>query len=285
MTMVHKLRSQTLRLGRVAASVIAVVLAGSSLAECLRAETPPVHYEHAGIMPPGAIGSRQLQRGGPLPGYFQPVEIRAPKGVVISTAGSGQFEGPQSAPLVAGLLIGSVYRLRVTNIPLQEGLEVYPTIEVIDRIYPPLGMEFKFPIPIELTQEELEMALDGKFVTRVIYLEEPTNALPVAEKPGEQSYFEVRDGENPLEVADSLGRPMAILRMGARVPNAEGPDEQFLYGSPTLLKWRPTHSQPAIVIDSGPLVRNQRPLPVARVKQASAAARPRKPIIRGPGTP
>ena len=39
----------------------------------------------------------------------------------------------------AGLLIGSVYRLRVTSIPLAEGLEVFPTIEVIDRLYAPLG--------------------------------------------------------------------------------------------------------------------------------------------------
>src|SRR5207244_12170007 len=117
-------------------------------------------------------------------------EIRAPKGAAISTSESGQFSGPKLAPLSVGLLIGSVYRLRVTNIQQQKGQEVYPTIEVINRLYPPMGMEFKFPIPIELTQEELEMALSGRFVTRVVYLEEPEAALPVAQKPGEQSYFE-----------------------------------------------------------------------------------------------
>jgi hypothetical protein len=213
------------------------VLAWASIATLLAA-APPVHFHHAGIMPPGAIGSQQLLRGGPLPGYFQPVEVTGPDGVMIAAAVDGQFEEPRGGPLVAGLLIGSVYRLRVTGIPLQEGLEVYPTIEVIDRIYPPIGQEFKFPIPIALAIEELEMALAGRFVTRVIYLENPDTAEPVARQGNEQSYFEVPDGENPLDVADSLGRPVAILRMGARLPGPDGPDATFLYGSPPLVKWK-----------------------------------------------
>ncbi len=45
-------------------------------------------------MPPGAIGSRQLQRGGPLPGFFQPVEIKAPAGALISLASGDQFGRP-----------------------------------------------------------------------------------------------------------------------------------------------------------------------------------------------
>jgi hypothetical protein len=158
---------------------------------------------------------------------------------MISTAGALAFEEPESGPFTVGLLIGSVYRLRVTNISQQEGLEVYPTVEVIDRTYPPRGQEVKYPIPIELVQEELEMALEGRFVTRVIYVEDPDIAVPVARQGNEQSYFEVADGENPLDVADNLGRPVAILRMGARLPSAQGPDATFLYGSPPLLKWRP----------------------------------------------
>ncbi len=270
MTMVHKLRSQ-IRLAKVAGSLSVAVLAGAVGAALLHAEPPPVHYNHAGIMPPGAIGSQQLLRGGPLPGYFQPVEIRGPSGVRISTAAYGQFEKPGTGPLVAGMLIGSVYRLRVTDIPQQEGMEVYPTIEVIDRIYPPVGQEFRFPIPIELTQEELEMALDGKFVTRVIYLEEPAAALPVAEGPNEQSSFEVADGDNPLDVADTLGRPVAILRMGARVPDADGPDEAFLYGSPPMLKWTPAPRR----TPNAPM-----PMAAGKTKAASAAMHVRSPLPR-----
>ena len=251
--MVQKLRSRTSPV-RVAGRLIVAVLVWAITTTMLQAEAPPVHYQHAGVMPPGAIGSQQLLRGGPLPGYFQPVEITGPAGSMIATPAGGQFDEPQTAPRLVGLLIGSVYRLRVTNIPLQEGFEVYPTIEVIDRLYPPLGQEFKFPIPIELTQEELEMALSGKFITRVIYLENPDTAAPVARRGNEQAYFEVADGENPLDVADSLGRPVAILRMGARVPGPDGPDETFMYGSPPLVKWHPCRPRQANTPGDSPRV-------------------------------
>ena len=209
---------------------------------CLVVAAPPVHYQHAGAMPPGAIGSQQLLRGGPIPGYFQPVEVRGPKGTRISTAEQGFFQDPTPLPRKFGMLIGAVYRFRVTGIPQYEGLEVYPTVEVIDRIYPPMGLENKFPIDIELTREELEMALDGKFVTRVIYLENPDKALPVAEDPANQGYFEAASHENPLEVADRVGRPVAILRMGGRLPDATGPDLKFLFGCPPLRKYIPRTS-------------------------------------------
>lgn len=174
-----------------------------------------------------------------MSGYFQPVEIRAPDGALILTAVEGAFDKPRTAPLVVGMQLGAVYRLQVTQIPNHPGLEVYPTVEVIDRLFPPPGEVWRFPIPIDLTQIELEMALEGKFVTRVIYLEDPERAIPVATDQGRQSWFEAAPGENPLEVADQLGRPMAILRMGGRVPDEKGPDRQFLFGSPPLLPYAP----------------------------------------------
>ena len=281
MTMVHKLCSQAHGLARVARAVIVVALVGPSFAVWLRAADPPVHFEHQDGLAPGAIGSAQLLRGGPLPGYFQPVEIRGPNGAMISTAETGEFGDPRPAPFSVGLLIGSVYRMRVTNILQQEGQEVYPTIEVINRLYPPIGMEFKFPIPIELTQEELEMALAGRFVTRVVYLEEPETALPVAQKPNEQSYFEAADGENPLDVADSLGRPMAIVRLGGRLPDAEGPDSTFLYGSPPLVRWKPTQVVENQFSRIEPLARTS----MSRARQASVTSNRRVPIFRGPASP
>jgi hypothetical protein len=191
---------------------------------------------HAGKLPPGMIGAQQVQRGGPLAGYFQPVQIKAPAGAMVSLAIDGQFSAQQRTPLTVAMLVAPVYRLRVTQIPNHIGEEVYPTVEVINRIYPPVGEEFRFPIPIELTQTELEMALTGKFVTRVVYLEDPQQALPIVQPAqNEQSYFEVRPTDDPLEVADRLGRPVAILRIGGRLPDSAGPDVKFLYGSPPVL--------------------------------------------------
>src|SRR3954468_6231231 len=107
-------------------------------ARVIAAAEPPVHYLHAGVLAPGSIAAAQLARGGPLPGYFQPIEIRAPQGAAVSVACEGRFAESQPAPTRVAMLIGPVYRLRVTGIPRHEGEEVYPTIEVINRLYPPI---------------------------------------------------------------------------------------------------------------------------------------------------
>jgi hypothetical protein len=206
----------------------------------LPAQEPPVHFLHPAGMPPGVIGNQQLQRGGPLPGFFQPVEIAIPEGVLVALAEEGRFGEPQKAPLRAGFLIGQVYRLRLMNLPLQPGVEVFPTIEVIDRIYAPRGQELRFPIIIEIGRDDLEAALSGKFVTRVVYLEDPDKALPVQEAGKDQGWFDVAPGTDPLAVADALGRPVAIVRMGARVPErADAIDMAFLYGCPPWIKFAP----------------------------------------------
>ncbi len=247
--MVQKLRDNgTMKLQsrkRVACNwAIAALLA--LIATTSVAQEGRVHYWHQGVMPPGAIGGRQLLRGGPLPGFFQPVEIKAPKGVLISLASEGRFDEPQPAPIRAGMLIGQVYRFKVMNIRLHSGMEVFPTIEVIDRLYSPADQKQRFAIPIELTETDLVHALQGKLVTRVIYLEDPQNAFPVAEHrdPREQEWFEVGPGRDPLAVADLLGRPVAILRMGARLPDSAGPDVQFLFGCPPLVKYPPRVRRP-----------------------------------------
>jgi hypothetical protein len=226
------------RIGFAVRTVVAVAITLTlicSIATAQMALPNNVHYRHHVVdRAPGSIGQQQLTRGGPLRGYFQPVQIRGPEGMKVAFAVGGQFERPHQAPHTGGMLIGQVYRLRVTEIPGHEGMEVFPTVEVIDRLYPPEGKKWRFPIPIELTRKELEFAMAGKFVTRVIYLEDPERALPLPELPGFQRYFEVGRDQDPLQVADQLGRPMAILRMGSRTPPYTGPDAAFLFGCPPL---------------------------------------------------
>src|SRR3954467_8928347 len=201
-------------------AVLVVLLSGLTAS----AQDRPVHWLNAGAMPPGAIGSQRLHRGGPLQGYFQPVRIRAPEGARIALASEGSFSNVQSNEALVGLQIGMVYRLQVADIPNANGMALYPTIELIDRTYPPPGLALRFPIPIELTQDELELASRGAFVTRVIYIEDPKQALPIDRKASdEQAWFEAPQGEDPMVTADRAGRPVAILRIGARVPGASDP--------------------------------------------------------------
>ncbi len=213
-------------------ATLVLLLAGTSV----RAQTGwNPHRLQSGLAPPGAIGRQQLQRGGPWVGYFQPVQIIPPQGARVALARKGRFE-PQQQTLRVGLLIGPVYRLRVTQIPNHPGKELYPTVELIDRTFAPAPLAVKFPVPIHLDPNDLELALRGKFIVRVVYVEDPKRALPSPAPAKGVQWFDVRPGEDPLQVAESLGRPLAIVRIGARTPrNTAQPDPDFLYGSPPFV--------------------------------------------------
>ncbi len=219
-----------------AGKLLGVILVFLVPGTALWAQGPPVHWHHAAALPPGAIGRQRLLRGGPLPGYFQPVVIRAAAGVRVAVAVGDAFVPTETTPITFGLLVAAVYRLKVTDVPQWEGEEVFPTIEIIDRLYPPPGASTRFAIPVDITQQDLEAALEGRFVTRVIYVEDPATALPVASASDLVEWMDVRPGDDPLAVADRLGRPVAILRLGGRVPAAAGPDPSFLNGSPPLVR-------------------------------------------------
>lgn len=183
----------------------------------LSAQTPKRHWLHNSALPPGAIGSQRLLNSRPLSGYTQPVELLVPDGVTVSAVTCNGVSEPRGESLLAGLLVGPVYRFQAQGVQNYESVNIYPTVEVIGRLYPPTGKELRFPIPVELTREELQLAAAGSFVTRVIYVEDPAKAIPVDESLGQQ-WFEARCDQDPLVVADTLGRPVAILRIGSRLP-------------------------------------------------------------------
>ncbi|MGL6194899.1 MAG: hypothetical protein ACRC2T_08770, partial [Thermoguttaceae bacterium] len=201
--------------------------------------TPNRHYVHTPGLPPGNVaktwGNITSQK------YVQPIEFRfrvaddtVDKYVpTFSFVGDSFFSEPIPAPAMVGLEVGSIYRFKISDIPYHEGRELYPTIEIIDRITTPRGKELEFPIVIELEQSDFDLALAGKFVTRVIYLEDPEIASPQRsdQEPVKQ---DVPSGVDPVIVADTLGKPVAIVRIGGRVPNSFEPDPQFYYGFP---KW------------------------------------------------
>ena len=72
---------------------------------------------------------------------------------------------------------------------------------------PPPGQATRFPVPVDLTTDELLMAAEGSFVTRVIYVEDPQLALATASATdGQTNWIEARPGDDPLVTADALGR-------------------------------------------------------------------------------
>ncbi|QDU81323.1 hypothetical protein Pla110_30640 [Polystyrenella longa] len=162
--------------------------------------------------------------GQPRPQYAQPVRIHLP------SAGEVTFYGvhPQSeaAPAMAGLNVGQVFRLGLTDMPEFPGVSLYPTIEMIDQLHPPTDEKLDFPVEIEVSAEEIEHVLDGGLVSKVIYLEQPQLAIPELQKTPSPTNL-LRNHLNLLKEADRVGRPMLLFRMGSRQPAMDNPASPF----------------------------------------------------------
>ncbi len=194
------------------------------------------HYLFNARQPTGEIGRAQLLRRPELRNYFQPVRVTVPRGAAVAVAQAGIFDKPDTDAALVGLQVGQVYRLKVSDIPNRGRVIVYPTIELLDRMHQPGRKKTRYPIPIEIAAEDLALALAGKYVKRVVYVEDPRAALAARGLP-EQRYFEVLPTEDPLVVASELGRPVAILRMGTVTPGAQGLTSEFLFGSPPIERY------------------------------------------------
>ena len=151
--------------------------------------------------------------------WLQPVEITVSDGADVSVyTESAEPAGTAASPAVVAVNPGHTYRLRLTNMPEFPDAELYPSIEILDRLHPPAGEENHYPIPVPISNDDIRLALAGRLVTRVIYLEPPSLAqqLDPLNREIEQS---VVPSENLLQEADRLGRPMIIVRIGDRRPS------------------------------------------------------------------
>lgn len=186
-------------------------------------------------VPPGMVAEWAARLGKSTPGVLQPVRIALPStGQVTFYQFAAQMQATDvKSPAVAGCAVGHTYRLKISHMPEFPGIDLYPTIEIVDRLHPPEGQSDRFPIPIEFTTDELELALDGHMVTRVVYLEQPELAGLKLRQNG--SRIPTLAGKsNLLAEADRLGRPMLIIRLGGRLPSALGNEPGF-YGIPAPL--------------------------------------------------
>lgn len=161
-----------------------------------------------------------------LPPDLQVVRFQGPEGLrveVLDPPGEPVPIGDGAGLTTVGLRVGPVYRLRLTNLPNAPGAELYPTLEVVGHLHRPAEVDpGKYPIRVVFSQLDLDDVVDrGRMIVKVVYLEDPELALPAALDKDEVASTDLIAGEDPLKVAAALGRAMAVVRLGARIPSAE----------------------------------------------------------------
>ena len=159
------------------------------------------------------------------------VMFAKPNGMHVQwdVSGSGTFDStPLVTPGRTNFNQVGLYRLKLTNIPGQEGLELYPTVEigpVTPRTHAFLAHN---TVPVQLTVDDFSQVTAGNFVTKVIYLPDPDfQHLAVA---GVETLVSTRldPGIDPIVEADRRGTILAVVRVGNKdiempgMPNESG---------------------------------------------------------------
>ena len=164
------------------------------------------------------------------PTWLQPVRIELPtEGTVSVYSATPNPLATLTGPAQFSVNAGHIYRLRIADMPEFPGVEIFPSIEILDRLHPPEGMAGNYPVPVVLTKGDLQEAVDGHMVTRIVYLEQPQ--LAATQDPLRREIPQSVDpAKNALQEADRLGRPMIIVRIGGRVPDSPDMPHSF-FGS------------------------------------------------------
>ncbi|HQU42507.1 MAG TPA: hypothetical protein PK867_06825, partial [Pirellulales bacterium] len=132
----------------------------------------------------------------------------------------GKFDSePLTMPGRYSFPRAAAYRLKLSQIPGHEGVELYPHIEIAPAM--PRSEDFleHNAIPIELSEEEIEHILAGKPLTKVMYL--PDRDGEADSLPGVTALTDIGLGAglDPIVEADRIGVILAILRAGVRPPH------------------------------------------------------------------
>jgi len=224
--------------------MLAILLASSlMIANTAEAQVVPNYGQYQPLnqyLPPGLAGQWATMAGRGSGNWSQPLRIMLDGGGDVTVFHSRPVqETTHKSPAQLGVRVGHLYRLRISNMPDLPGVEIFPTIEIIDRLHPPAGKKHDYPIPVHLDRDDIEAAIKGNLVTRVVYVEQPQLAAPF-ELDEATRIRTLLPAQNVLEQADRYGRPVVIVRIGGRLPSVHGERPAF-YGTGGFV----SHSQPS----------------------------------------
>jgi uncharacterized repeat protein (TIGR01451 family) len=134
----------------------------------------------------------------------------------------GDQGGPREFefPVTVGFRPGYIYRVKIDGLPGQKE-PLYPTLEVRGSLYLlPHVNSADYPAPFVLSETDVERVFDSVFLTKVVYLEHPDKAVPLATRPGQLIERTLGPGEDLLDEARQYGRPMMVVRVGERPSDA-----------------------------------------------------------------
>ncbi len=148
--------------------------------------------------------------------------VIAPDGVKVTILPGSPSARTFPAPSTFAFRPGYIYRLAISNLPGHPGVTLYPVLEVRGSLVPRNSFKYMdFPAPVLITRGDIDRVVAGSMITKIIYLEDPTKASPVASRPDEPIELVDETEGQALRAARESGRPVAMLHLGDRKPTEE----------------------------------------------------------------
>jgi uncharacterized repeat protein (TIGR01451 family) len=118
-------------------------------------------------------------------------------------------------PCTLGFRPGYSYRLAVHDIPSLPHQAFFPSLEVLGALA--LMRNADFPAHVKFTEDELRKVMAGSYIKKVVTMERPDQAIPIAIKADEPLEIPVLSTRNPLIEAAERGQPLVVYQLGQRV--------------------------------------------------------------------
>ena len=228
------------------------------------------------VPPGGGI----LPSGGMMPAVPPTLQVTLaqPEGMQVrydATGGGGFNSEPLVVPARQNFPQGGLYRLKLTNIPAREGVELYPTVELA-YANPRTGAYLAHnSVPLQFTEEDFDQVLTGNFVTKVIYLPDPDFQGPALAGIDTLVSTRLDPGIDPIVEADRRGSILAIIRLGDKDIEMSGSNERLAMGGVMTppIAGLPAAFAPAMTEGCGHCV-GDRPMPTALPGMISGVTTP-----------
>src|SRR5439155_3369045 len=124
----------------------------------------------------------------------------------------GEAQGETvETPAVVGLRPGYIYRVALSDIPGYPGRVFYPSLQVrASLVLNSRLRNAEFYAALNFSSEDLARSVSGALVRKVIVLEHPDNAIPVATRTNDPLDIRVPASRDPLAEAHEHGQPLVL---------------------------------------------------------------------------
>lgn len=191
------------------------------------------------LMPFALAGGPPGEKLGPAPVLY--VKVVAPEGARATFYPGGDVKRTLNTPTPIALRPGYRYHFRLDNLPDMIGVSLFPSIEIRGSLNPPRGFDIsKYPVPIVLNENDLVRIRQGALVTKVLYLEDPNQAIPEQSDPNLPLEINSPNELEAIQEGRDRGRIMVVFRVGeksytqAELTTLAVPGTVLLPGDPSL---------------------------------------------------